>query len=335
VTRRPDFFLVGAPKSGTTALYEYLRQHPEIYLPARKEMRFFGSDLEIRDRRRLSLEEYLAEFAEAGDARRVGSAYVWYLFSRAAAREIHGFAPDAQIVAMLRNPVDMLHALHGEHLSNGNEEIADFTAALDAEEDRRAGRRIPPHAHLPQGLLYSEVPRYSEQLGRYFAEFGRSRVHVIVFDDFAADTPRVYRETLRFLGVAEAFVPAEFAVVNRSHRTRSEWFRHFLARPPEPARRLIRWTMPAPLRRALYERAKRANAAIAPRAPMPEATRERLRREFADEVERLSALLERDLGGWLRGDGRLAPQAEAERASVEPGDASASPRSARAETSSS
>ena len=65
---------------------------------------------------------------------------------------------------MLRNPVDMLPALHGEHIANGNEDITDFTAALDAEPERRAGRRIPPHAHLPQGLWYTDVPRYAEQL---------------------------------------------------------------------------------------------------------------------------------------------------------------------------
>jgi len=298
--RRPDFFIVGAPKSGTTAMYEYLREHPDLYMPERKELRFFGSDLDVRDRHRLTTAEYLAHFAEANGALRVGSAYVWYLFSQAAAGEIADFSPGAHIIAMLRNPIDMLHALHGEHLSNGNEDLTDFTEALDAEPDRRQGRRIPPHAHLPAGLQYSSVPRYTEQLQRYADAFGRERLHVIIFDDFVADTGTVYRDALRFLDVGDEFRPTSFGVVNASKRTRSERFRHLLARPPELPRRIIHHLVPARVRRAMYERAKRLNVAAQPRTAIPAATRERLRVGFADEVQRLSGFLDRDLSEWSR-----------------------------------
>ncbi len=290
--------MVGAPKSGTTAMYTYLRAHPDLYLPERKELRFFGSDLEIRDRQALTLQDYLACFADAGEAQRIGTAYVWYLYSHDAAGEIAAFAPQAQIIAMLRNPVEMLHALHGENLSNGNEEIDDFRGALDAEPDRRQGRRIPPHAHLPQGLWYSTIPRYTEQLERYVAAFGRERLHVILYDDFASDTPTSYADTLRFLGVRDDVRPASFEVVNASRRTRSERFRHFLARPPDLPRRVIRRVVPGPLRRAIYERAKRLNVQPTVRPPMAPVTREQLRREFTEEVERLSAFLGRDVTAW-------------------------------------
>lgn len=305
---RPDFFIVGAPKSGTTAMYTYLRHHPDLYLPEQKELRYFGTDLDIRDRRSLSEDEYLAHFADAGSASRIGTAYVWYLYSRLAAREIAQFAPTAHIVAMLRSPVDMLHALHGEHLSNGNEDIRDFTAALDAEGERRDGRRIPPHAHLPQGLWYSNVPRYTEQLERYVQAFGRDRVHVILYDDFAADVERCYASLLRFLDVRDDVRPDAFAVVNASKRIRSERLRHFLARPPDLPRRVIRWTVPPPVRRALYERAQRLNVTEAPREPMPPATRERLRGAFAEECERLSAFLDRDVTHWVAPPGPVAQE---------------------------
>lgn len=298
--RRPDFFIVGAPKSGTTAMYEYLRAHPQLFLPERKELRFFGSDLEVRDRAQLSMEDYLDLFADSGEARRIGTAYVWYLFSRRAAAEILEFAPNADIIAMLRNPIEMVWSLHSEHLFNGNEDIRDFTAALDAEVDRQNGRRIPAHAHLPQGLRYSQVPLYAEQLDRYFSTFGRDRVHVILYEDFAADVRSSYRAVLSFLGVDPGFSPTAFEVINANKRTRSEWFRHFLARPPELPRRIIRTLVPASVRRAAYERAKRANVAATRREPMPPATRERLRRLFQPEVERLSALIGRDLSDWVR-----------------------------------
>ena len=298
--RVPDFYIVGAPKAGTTAMYEYLRAHPDLYLPERKELRFFGRDLEIRDRQALTTEQYLSHFAEARADDLIGTAYVWYLFSREAAGEIAQFSPDARIIAMLRNPLDMLPALHGEHLANGNEDIGDFAAALEAEADRRAGRRLPAHAHLPQGLWYSEVPRYAEQLERYFAAFGRDRVLVVLFDDFVADTAGTYRDTLAFLGVRTDFRPASFDVINASRRIRSERLRHFLARPPRAPRLVIRWLVPAKIRRRAYERAKRMNVVPAPRAPVPTQTVERLRVQLAPEVARLSALLERDLHSlWL------------------------------------
>jgi hypothetical protein len=293
--RVPDFYIVGAPKAGTTAMYAYLRGHPQLYLPERKELRFFGADLEIRDRTPLTTDGYLAYFADAPANALIGTAYVWYLYSRSAAAEIAEFSPGARIIAMLRNPVDMLPALHAEHLTNGNEDIRDFTAALEAEPERRAGRRIPPHAHLPQGLWYTDVPRYAEQLERYFAAFGRDRVRVVVFDDFVSDTAAVYRDTLRFLGVDDTYRPPAFAAVNAARRIRSERWRHFLARPPEPLRVLIHHLVPARLRRAAYERAKDLNVVAAPREPLPAATVKGLAEAFGPEVAHLSALLHRDL----------------------------------------
>ena len=300
--RRPDFFIVGAPKSGTTALYTYLGRHPDIYLPARKELRFFGTDLDIRDRVPLSMEEYLAHFAGAADARRVGTAYVWYLYSRSAAAEIAEFAPDASILVMLRNPVEMVHALHGEHLTNGNEDIADFTAALDAEPARARGAALPPHAHLPQGLLYSTVPRYAEQLERYFDRFGRDRVHVTIFEEFVADPVGGYRSVLAFLGLPDdrPLEAADFEVVNASRRLRSERVRHLLARPPEFPRRLISRTVPRPIRRNVHAWAKRANVRPASRPPMPSDTRRRLDALFEPEVQLLEALLGREIESWRR-----------------------------------
>jgi hypothetical protein len=301
VPRVPDFYIVGAPKAGTTAMYEYLRGHPDLYLPERKELRFFGSDLDIRDRTPLTTEEFLAYFADAPAEASIGSAYVWYLYSRLAAAEIASLSPDARIIAMLRNPVTMLPALHAEHLTNGNEDIRDFTAALDAEPDRRAGRRIPPHAHLPQGLWYTDVPRYAEQLERYFAIFGPERVRVIVFDDFVADTAGTYRDTLRFLGVDDAYRPPSFDAVNTSRRLRSERWRHFLARPPDLPRRVIHYLVPARVRRAAYERAKAMNIVSEPRRPLPPETSARLDEAFGPEIARLSTLLDRNLEAlWRR-----------------------------------
>lgn len=294
---RPDFFIVGAPKCGTTAMYAYLRQHPDLYLPAKKELFYFGSDLQIRRPRR-TLNEYLAYFSEAGPRQVIGTAHVWALFSTSAASEIRAFNPAAKIIIMLRRPTDMIFALHSESLYNGNEDLESFEAALDAEIDRRAGRRIPRGAHLPEGLLYRRVADYPDQVARYLQVFGRGAVHVVLFDDFVADTAATYRSTLEFLGVDPGFQPS-FPVVNANKRARIRVVREFLAQPPSVLRHLIRRVVPAAIRRYLYAWVVERNRRSEARRPMDAHVRARLDQEFAPSIRRLEALIKRDLSGWL------------------------------------
>ena len=109
--RRPDVFIVGAPKCGTTAMAEYLESHPEIYM-AKKEMNVFGADLRFGAQfYRRDLQAYLEEFDTRNGEERAGEASVWYLFSRHAAAEIKAFNPDARIIIMLREPAEMLYSL--------------------------------------------------------------------------------------------------------------------------------------------------------------------------------------------------------------------------------
>ena len=139
----PNFFIVGAPKCGTTALYAYLAQHPDVFMSDPKEPHYFGSDLDFRYRRRPSDQQYRSYFAGAGDRRRIGEGSVWYLYSECAADEIGQAVPDARIIVMLRDPVEMIPSLHSQFVYNGHEDLA-LADALAAEEDRAQGRRIPP-----------------------------------------------------------------------------------------------------------------------------------------------------------------------------------------------
>ena len=295
--RWPDFYIVGAPKSGTTSLYDYLAGNPRVFLPARKELRYFGGDLEVRHRHTFSREEFLAEYADAPNAALLGNAYVWYLYSTSAAAEIHRLRPDARIVAMLRDPVDALYSLHSEFVYDGNEEIADFAAALDAEPDRCAGRRVPAEAHFPAGLCYRRTVRYAEQLARYLDRFGQERVHVIFFDDFVGDPAACYAQLLDFLRVPDDGRGA-FPRLNPNKRSRSALMRRILSAPPAPARRAVRALVPRRLRGRLYRRAVALNTREEQRTAMPEALRRALRTELAPEVTRLEQLLGRPLPAW-------------------------------------
>ena len=300
--RKPDFFIVGAPKCGTTSMSEYLKQHPDVFVSEPNEPHFFGADLQSHwsdrfDRYR-DREKYLSLFDDARDEKRAGEASPWYLYSRRAASEIKQFNPSASIIIMLRDPVAMVYSLHGQQLYNGNEDIFDFEAALDAEEERRNGRQLPKTAHNPAALLYRDTARYTEQVRRYFEVFGRERVHIIIFDDFIGDTQGVYRETLEFLGVAPDFQPG-FEIHNPAKSIRSPVLHRFTVARPEFLSK-IKWILPYSLRRMVIGSLEGFNVRKESRPPMSPELRALLNQEFQVEVESLSTLLGRDLTHWCQ-----------------------------------
>jgi hypothetical protein len=300
--RKPDVFIVGAPKCGTSAMHQYLAAHDEIYM-AKKEMHAFGSDLRFGPQfYRRNLQEYLAEFDARNGERRAGEASVWYLYSTQAAAEIHAFNPDARIIIMLREPVEMLYSLYSQFRFDGNEHLKTFEEALAAEEDRRAGRCIKRQTYLAQGLVYRDTARYTAQIRRYFDVFGRDRVHVVIYDDLLADVRTTYRSTLDFLGVDSTRIRTDFQVINGNKAVKHSTVRGFLNDP------LVRSTavavgrrLPRPVFAALHDLERRIwklNSRSEKRPPLAPEVRAQLQREFAPEVERLSELLGRDLTHW-------------------------------------
>ncbi|HLH15502.1 MAG TPA: sulfotransferase, partial [Solirubrobacteraceae bacterium] len=176
--RAPDFFIVGQPKSGTTALYEMLRRHPQIHMPDSKEPWYLASELLERTPPRpegtpATLAEYLSWFAGARPDQRVGEASALYLWSRSAAGRIAELQPRARIVAILREPASLLRSLHMQFLRSYVETESDFETAMALEPARREGRHIPRHTYWPKALMYSEHVRYVEQLRRYHSLLGR------------------------------------------------------------------------------------------------------------------------------------------------------------------
>ncbi|HEX6654951.1 MAG TPA: sulfotransferase [Candidatus Limnocylindria bacterium] len=295
---RPDFFIVGAFKAGTTSLYAYLRQHPQIFMPFHKEPMYFGRDLDPRYRR-MTEAEYLHLFDDARPGQRVGEASPWYLYSSTAAGEIKEFAPEAQIIVTVRDPVEVMAAQHSQLLFNQREDLTDFSSALAAEPDRRAGRRIPAGALRREALLYRDSVRFADQLRRYFDVFGRDRVHVIVFDDLRADAAHVVRETFAFLGV-EPNVEVDTSARNPNRRARSGALQRLIFRPPGPLRRVVPWLRRFPLAHRLRDAVIDANSEPATRQSMDPELRRRLASELAPEVADLGQLIGRDLSAWSR-----------------------------------
>jgi hypothetical protein len=297
--RKPDLFLVGAPKCGTTSMYASLRRHPAIFMSPVKEPEFFSrtpGDPDVP-----TLEAYLALFRAARDEKRVGEASVGYLASPTAAARIRTFNPAARILIMLRNPVDMMHALHSQLVFNGDEDVPDFEAALALEERRARGLSLPVDGRLPAWVRYRSMASYSDQVLRYLDAFGREAVRVVIFDDFARDPVAVYAGVLDFLGVEPIGAGPSVGIVNPNKQVRSRLVRGLLRRPPGIVRWLARAGLGRARRQKLARRIKQLNQRSVARTPLSADLRRRLQDELAAEVERLGALLGRDLGSWTRG----------------------------------
>lgn len=278
--RWPDFYLVGAARSGTTSMFTLLKQHPEIWVSVLKEPHFFGTDLTrqphtVRDR-----EVYGRFFEDAGEEQICGEGSVWYLLSKNAAAEIQEVRPEAKILIMLREPASMVQSLHSLYLRTGNEELEDLEEAVAAEDARRQGRRIPDTAYFPEGLLYTEVASYTERVRRYLDTFG-DNVRIVLFDDFVADTPAVYRDTVSFLGVDPDFVP-NWDLPAANAAMRMGVLRQMRKLPPE-------------LRQVMRGSGKRH---LGKGPQVRESFRAELRERFAPDVRNLSELIGRDLDHW-------------------------------------
>jgi hypothetical protein len=296
MTRTPDFFIVGAPRSGTTALYYLLKQHPHVFMSEVKELLFFGSDLQYQ--RYLTLKEFTSHFSAVSDEKRVGTSHVAYLYSKSAPSEIRTFSPNADIIIMLRNPVDMMYSLHSYNLYSCVEDINNFSEALNAEQDRKMNKRLGKNVanYSPVLLFYREMAKYSAQLQRYYQIFGRGRCHVIIYDDFKADPENIYYQTVAFLGANVGFKP-KFATINANREVRSAWLQNFFFHSPKPVQRVARMILPKVTRRSLL----RVNAKFVDRPPLDSELRHRLQKDFTPDVEDLSNLLNRDLTHWIKG----------------------------------
>jgi hypothetical protein len=203
---------------------------------------------------------------------------------------------------MLRNPVDMLHALHSNHVFNSNETIADFEQALNAEVDRKAGRQISPVIRCPvEGLFYSEVASYAQQVQRYYRFFGKEKVLVILFDDFINSTKEAYNDILRFLEIEDRYT-TEFKIYNANKTIKSRFLKHVTINPPQWLKATGKVLFPhqSKKRDQLMQLLWKINTKQADKPVIKEDLRLKLSNRFRTEIHDLSKVIDRDLSQWLQ-----------------------------------
>ncbi len=307
--RFPDFFLVGAPRCGTTAMSHYLGHHPKICFSRPKEPHFFSLLRQLMPQ--MTVADYLAHCFPHYDPTRhraVGEGSVSYLYDATAIATILAHNPEVRFIVMVRNPVDLVYSYHARLVALLDEDVEDFASAWRLQETRARGECIPQTCRNPFLLQYAEIGRLGKYLERLWQQAGRERCLVQVFDDFVADPRQVYLNILDFIGV-EDDGRTEFPPRESNKVARIKWLQRWLKRPPtrvasfaatlEHQRRRKQGKKKSTLKR-LRKRLLKWNTVYRPRPPLPKALRAELVETFAADIDRLGELLKRDLSHWKR-----------------------------------
>lgn len=235
--KEPNFFIIGAPKCGTSALHHYIADHPKVFLTKFKEPHYYCTDIVGYPRMR-SARHYRNLFSGSNEQHvAVGEASVFYLYSKAAVPSILRDHPDSKFVVMVRDPVEMVHSLHSQYLYGFHENEKSFEVAWNLQAERAQGRHIPPCCACPEVLQYAKVCMLGEQVERLLNTVPQDRLLIIEFDDFRKSTRDVYVRTLQFLGVADDG-RTEFPPVNANRRHSFPMLTRFLMHPPFPLNKI-------------------------------------------------------------------------------------------------
>jgi hypothetical protein len=293
----PNFIIAGAPKSGTTALYEYLQTHPQVFLTEPKEPLFYADDLGAH-REIVTRTEYLNLYNMVPPEKQaIGEASVWYMHSSVAMARVKEEIPNARLVLMLRHPIDLIRSLHSDLLWICFETEQNLEKAWDLQDERRAGRGIPRLCQVPWFLDYRYIGQLGQHMTRLLKLFPLEQTKIFLFDDLKESPKRVYEEVLSFLGLPSDG-RNEFPKVNAGKRNRLSWLARWQA---TVVRSLPRTWIQAGKRFGLghlNRSVTRINSQPSTAVPLRPEFRQQLLTEFRDDINLLGDVIHRDLSHW-------------------------------------
>ncbi|MCB2096308.1 MAG: sulfotransferase [Parvularculaceae bacterium] len=299
MTSLPTFIIFGASRSGTTGLYTYLRQHPDVFMSPLKETNFFayegramdcaGPGADYVNNSVTRFEDYAALFSKAGEAKARGEASPLYLYEKGTAERIRRRLPDVKLIAILRNPVDQAYSHYLYARRQMLEPHADFSAALDAEQERVEARWQPM-------FHYARFPRYAEQLKPYFDAFPRENIRIYLYEDLESDPARLLKDLFAFIGVDENFAPDIDYRPNAGGVPKNAALQDLVMKP-NAASKILGAVLPFEVRRRIRDAISNWNVK---RDECPPAARARLRAALGDDIAALGPMIGRDLSAWLK-----------------------------------
>jgi len=294
----PNFLVIGAAKAGTTSLFTYLKQHPQVFVPALKEPRFFALEgqvpnykgpVKIANKKAVNnIDDYRTLFQEAGQSKAIGEASTIYLYEDKTASRIKSYVPDCKLIAILRNPIDRAFSSYSHLVRDGFENLS-FEAALN-EEEKRIQDNWPPLWH------YNRRGFYYLQVKRYLDIFDASQFKIYLYEDLLHRPEWLISDIYQFLGVDDSFRPDLASKENISGTPKNKFVSKILTgkNPIKTASRLL---LPKATRGKLYKAVKQKN--LGKKQSINPHTRQRLISLFRDDINLLSELIQRDLSDWL------------------------------------
>lgn len=298
----PNFLIIGAQKAGTTALYRYLNQHPEIFMSPDKEPRYFsfsGNNNSLFPYQRP--DQYEALFSNATGEEAIGEASTSYLASKIAPARIAQAIPHVKMIAILRNPVERAYSAYIFRVREGQEKRKDFARVLHDELDIIKQGQIRG-TYLNRGF-------YGQQIERYYSHFNKEQLKLFLFEDLVNDTPGVLREIYRFIGVDENFLADTSRKYNISAipgnplaRAAVGWMGKQLSLKQKLQKIIpqhIYWSVVVPAGHALNEKL-RARKSVKPQ-PLDDNSRSILNEVYREDIEKLHLLTGLPVLHWLEG----------------------------------
>lgn len=304
----PNFFIVGAAKSGTTAVNEYLGQHPDVYMSPTKEPFHFilngerpsyngPGDREVFAQLAVpSRKKYEALFDDVTDEKAIGEATTQYLYVDHAAENIHAAVPDAKILIFLRHPVERAYSSYMHMLRDGRETYEDFEEALRYEPERIAANWEPL-------WHYTSASYYAESVERYYDLFGKEQVGVFLHDELKLDAPKLLYHVCQFLGVDDSFRPDTSTRYNVSGVPKNKMMHAVqtaLLNPDNPVKAIVKPLLPKRLRhQALHGVVDKIRTVNFEDRKLDPELRQRLLARYRGDILRTQNLTGRDLSAWL------------------------------------
>jgi hypothetical protein len=304
----PDFFVVGAPRCGTTAICRYLARNPQICFSRPKEPHYFSRldhDPSTDELKRNYLERNFSHYEPTH--RTVGEGSVSYLYLPGVIERVNQLNPDARFVVLVRNPLSMLPSWHLRMQFLLQEDEPDFSKAWELEPSREhRGENLPKRCMDPRLLYYSQAAKFGVQIERLFNVAGRDRSHVIVFDDFKSDPLSTYRSLLEFLNV-DYDGQTEFERRYESQMYRYGWLQRLLFVPATSSgktvetlqRRARKYNPDGSKKPSFIKRVTAFNKVPMAPAPLTPEMADTIRETLLPDVRHLSELLGRDLTFWF------------------------------------
>ena len=296
----PNFLIIGAAKSGTTALNHYLDQHPDIFMCPVKEGCFFNflesppnfkgpGDDSLNRRAITDLDEYHKMFEPVESEKAIGEASVWYLYDANAPKNISRHIPDVRLIAVLRNPVDRAYSSYLMTVKHEREPRGSFEEALQQEDIRIKENWEYIWHHRSSGFYY-------EQLTRYFEIFEPHQIKIFLYEDFQDSPLNVIQDIFRFLKVDETFVPDMSLRLMATGIPKNILLLNLLNKP-----NLIKKTFKHVVPKSLWHQFKTyLNQKILVKPEMPSDLRNQLVECYRNDIIKLQDMLKRDLSHWLK-----------------------------------